>query len=138
MNLEIPDLSNLIQPPPILPNVTDYKTQRVVSAIDNIQNINRLRDMDNLCYQIKLKKQQKQIYQRKLNSIVSTLDIKIGILMSILIIVFSVLIPFLIVSFQNYLCSVKVQKHILYVYLIITFIVSMLSMLLYLILFWKK
>ena len=57
----IPDLSNLIQPPPILPNITDYKTQRVVSAIDNIQNINRLRDMDNLCYQIKLKKQQKQI-----------------------------------------------------------------------------
>ncbi len=135
MNLEIPDLSNLIQPPPILPNITDYKTQRVVSAIDNIQNINRLRDMDNLCYQIKLKKQQKQIYQRKLNSIVSTLDIKIGILMSILIIVFSVLIPFLIVSFQNYL---ETYQSYIFVYLIITFIVSMLSMLLYLILFWKK
>lgn len=135
MNLEIPDLSNLIQSPPILPNITDYKTQRVVSAIDNIQNINRLRDMDNLCYQIKLKKQQKQIYQRKLNSIVSTLDIKIGILMSILIIVFSVLIPFLIVSFQNYL---ETYQSYIFVYLIITFIVSMLSMLLYLILFWKK
>ena len=135
MNLEIPDLSNLIQPPPIFPNITDYKTQRVVSAIDNIQNINRLRDMDNLCYQIKIKKQQKQIYQRKLNSIVSTLDIKIGILMSILIIVFSVLIPFLIVSFQNYL---ETYQSYIFVYLIITFIVSMLSMLLYLILFWKK
>lgn len=80
MNFEIPDLSNLIQPPPILPDMTDFKTQRVVSAIDNIQNINRLRDMDNLSYQMKLKKQQKQTYNRKLNSIVSTLDIKIGII----------------------------------------------------------
>ena len=55
--------------------------------------------------------------------------------MSILIIVFSVLIPFLIVSFQNYL---ETYQSYIFVYLIITFIVSMLSMLLYLILFWKK
>jgi Mg2+ and Co2+ transporter CorA len=135
MDFQLPDLSNLINLPPILPNITDYKTQRVVSAIDNIQNINRLRDMDNLSYQIKLKEQQKQIYQRKLDSIVSTLDMKIGIIMSILIIIFSVLIPFLGVSFQNYL---EQYKNYVFIYLIITFIISMMSMLLYLIWFWKK
>lgn len=135
MNLEVPDLSNLIQPPPILPDITDLKTQRVVGAIDNIQNINRLRDMDKLSYQMKLKKQQKQIYQRKLNSIVSTLDIKIGIRMSISIIIFNVLIPFLIVAFQNYF---EVYQKQVFKYLVITFIISMISMLFYLIWFWKK
>lgn len=135
MNLEIPDLSNLITPPPLLPNLTDYKTQRVVSAIDNIQNINRLRDMDNLTYQIKLKEKQKQIYKRKLNSIVSTVDIKTGVVISILIIVFSVVIPFFIVLFQNFF--EKYQGYV-FIYLTITFIVSMISMLLYLIWFWKN
>ena len=134
MNLNIPDFSNLIQPP-VLPNITDYKTQRVVNAIDNIQNINRLRDMDNLSYQIKLKQQQKQNLQRKLNSIVSTLDIRVGIIMSILIVIFSVIIPFLIVSFQN--CFITYQNYI-FTYLIVTFILSMISMLLYLVWFWKK
>ena len=134
MNLNIPDFSNLIQPP-VLHNITDYKIQRVVNAIDNIQNINRIRDMDNLSYQIKLKQQQKQNLQRKLNSIVSTLDIKVGIIMSILIVTFSVIIPFLIVSFQN--CFITYQNYI-FTYLIVTFILSMISMLLYLVWFWKK
>lgn len=135
MDFEITDLNKLIIQPPLLPNLTDYKTQRVVSAIDNIQNINRLRDLDNLSYQIKLKEKQKQIYQRKLNSIVSTIDIKVGVVISILIIVFSAIIPFVIVSFQNFF-----EKYQCYVfgYLIITFIFSMISMLLYLIWFWKK
>ena len=133
-NFKLPDLNSLVTPPPIIPNV-DFNTTRIVSAIDNIQNINRLRDMDNLSYQIELKKQQKNIYEKRLKSINSTIDIKVGRILSIIIILISVIIPFLIVSFQDLLESY--QKYI-YIYLIASFVISMLSMCMYLFWFWKK
>lgn len=133
-NLKLPDLSSIITPPPFIPS-PDLKTTRIVSAIDNIQNINRLRYMDNLSYQICLKEQQKSSYEKRLKSINSTVDIKIGRVLSIVIVLFSVIIPFLIVAFQETLKSFQTY---IYLYLIISFIVSMLSMCIYLFWFWKK
>lgn len=134
LNLKLPDLSSIVTPPPFIPS-PDLKTTRIVSAIDNIQNINRLRDMDNLSYQICLKEQQKSSYEKRLKSINSTVDIKIGRVLSIVIVLFSVIIPFLIVAFQETLKSFQTY---IYLYLIISFIVSMLSMCIYLFWFWKK
>ena len=133
-NLKLPDLSSIVTPPPFIPS-PDLKTTRIVSAIDNIQNINRLRDMDNLSYQICLKEQQKSSYEKRLKSINSTVDIKIGRVLSIVIVLFSVIIPFLIVAFQEALKSFQTY---IYLYLIISFIISMLSMCIYLFWFWKK
>lgn len=133
-NLKLPDLSSIVTPPPFIPS-PDLKTTRIVSAIDNIQNINRLRDMDNLSYQICLKEQQKSSYEKRLKSINSTVDIKIGRVLSIVIVLFSVIIPFLIVVFQEALKSFQTY---IYLYLIISFIISMLSMCIYLFWFWKK
>lgn len=133
-NLKLPNLSSIVTPPPFIPS-PDLKTTRIVSAIDNIQNINRLRDMDNLSYQICLKEQQKSSYEKRLKSINSTVDIKIGRVLSIVIVLFSVIIPFLIVAFQETLKSFQTY---IYLYLIISFIVSMLSMCIYLFWFWKK
>ena len=133
-NLKLPDLSSIVTPPPFIPS-SDLKTTRIVSAIDNIQNINRLRDMDNLSYQICLKEQQKSSYEKRLKSINSTVDIKIGRVLSIVIVLFSVIIPFLIVAFQEVLKSFQTY---IYLYLIISFIISMLSMCIYLFWFWKK
>lgn len=133
-NFELPDLSSVVTPPSFIPSI-DLKTTRIVSAIDNIQNINRLRDMDNLAYQIRLKKQQKSIYEKRLKSINSTIDIKIGRVLSIVIVLFSVIIPFLIVVFQELL---KCFQPYIYLYLIISFVISMLSMCIYLSWFWKK
>ena len=133
-NLKLPDLSSIVTPPPFIPS-PDLKTTRIVSAIDNIQNINRLRDMDNLSYQICLKEQQKSSYEKRLKSINSTVDIKIGRVLSIVIVLFSIIIPFLIVAFQEALKSFQTY---IYLYLIISFIVSMLSMCIYLFWFWKK
>ena len=113
----------------------DLKTTRIVSAIDNIQNINRLRDMDNLSYQIRLKEQQKNICEKRLKSINSTIDIKIGRVLSLLIVLFSVVIPFLIVAFQD---SLKCFQTYIYIYLIASFVLSMLSMCIYLFWFWEK
>mgnify|MGYP001864315873 CR=1 FL=1 len=92
-DFKLPDISSSFPTPPVIPQI-DLKTTRIVSAIDNIQNINRLRDMDNLAYQIKLKEQQKSFYEKKLKSINDSLDIKIGRLLSIIIIVISVLLTF--------------------------------------------
>lgn len=133
-NLKLPDLSSIVTPPPFIPS-SDLKTTRIVSAIDNIQNINRLRDMDNLSYQICLKEQQKSSYEKRLKSINSTVDIKIGRVLSIVIVLFSVIIPFLIVAFQEVLKSFQTY---IYLYLIISFIISMLSMCIYLFWFWKN
>lgn len=133
-NFKLPDLSSIVTPPPFIPS-PDLKTTRIVSAIDNIQNINRLRDMDNLSYQICLKEQQKSSYEKRLKSINSTVDVKIGRVLSIVIVLFSVIIPFLIVAFQE---SLKSFQTYIYLYLIISFIISMLSMCIYLFWFWKK
>ena len=133
-NLKLPDLSSLITPPPYIPT-PDLRTTRIVSAIDNIQNINRLRDMDNLSYQIRLKENQKRIYEKRLKSINSTLDIKIGRILSIVIVLISVIIPFIIVAFQE---SFQCFQSYIYIYLIVSFIVSMMSMCIYLFWFWKK
>lgn len=133
-NFELPDLSSIVTPPQFtLP--PDLKTTRIVNAIDNIQSINRLRDMDNLAYQIRLKEQQKSIYEKKLKSINSTIDIKIGRVLSIIIVMFSVIVPFIIVAFQE---SLKCFQSYIYLYLIISFVISMLSMCIYLFWFWKK
>ena len=59
-DFKFPDLSSIVSQPKLI-TPPDLKTTRIVSAIDNIQNINRLRDMDNLSYQIRLKEQQKNI-----------------------------------------------------------------------------
>lgn len=122
-------LSRAMMPKPVIPNIPDPKVTRITSAIDNIQNINRLRDLDNLYFQIEMKKKQRDICQKRLKSIISTLDIKIGIILSLVIIIVSVIVPFLIVMFQD--CMKQYQSGV-FIYLIISFIFSMISMSVYL------
>ena len=132
--MEFPDLSSIVSQPSLI-TPPDLKTTRIVSAIDNIQNINRLRDKNNLSNKIILKEQQKYIYEKRLKSINSTLDIKIGRILSIAIVLFSVVIPFLIVAFQE---SLECFQTYIYIYLIVSFVLSMFSMCIYLFWFWKK
>lgn len=103
--------------------------------------------MDNVSYQIKLKEQQKHICERRLNSINSTIDIKVGRIISILIIIFSVITPFLIVSFIELLKPFIIEsfsgwiepcKSCIFIYLLVSFIASMLTMSVYLFCFWKR
>ena len=110
-------------------NMPDPKVTRITGAIENIKSINRLRDLDNLYFKIEMKNKQKYICEKRLKSIIATLDVKIGIILSVLIIVLSVIIPFLIVLFQDYM---KQYQSIVFIYLIISFIFSMISMLIYL------
>lgn len=128
-------LSHAMMPRPVIPNLPDLKASKITSAIDNIQNINRIRDLDHLYFQIEMKKKQRDLCKKRLKSIISTLDIKIGIGLSLIIIIISVIIPFLIVMFQN--CMKQYQSRI-FLYLIISFIFSMLSMSTYLLILYLK
>lgn len=133
LDFKLPDISSILQTPSVIPKI-DLETTRIVNSIDNIQNINKLRDMDNFIYQIQLKEQQKNFYEKKLKSINASLDIKIGRLLSIIIIVISVLIPFLVIAFKSYFEPIKI---IVFYYLLISFTFSMISMCIYLFFFWK-
>lgn len=133
-DLKLPDFDSLIPTPPLI-SPPNFKTTRIVSAIDNIQNINRLRDMDNLSFQIKLKEQQKNICEKRLKSINATIDIKVGRILSLLIVLISVIIPFLMVAFQEIL---KCFQTYIFIYLIVSFTISIISMCIYLFWFWKK
>ena len=142
MNFNIPKLNipklEMTKFETIIPkniSLPDTKMIGIINAIDNIQNINRLRDMDNLSYQIKMRNQQKNVLEKKLNSIISTLDIKVGIIISILIIIFSVIIPFFIVASKQYF---EQYQTIIYIYIIVSFGISMLSMILYLLWYLEK
>lgn len=128
-NFDFKALSRAMMPNPVIPNIPDPKVTRITSAIDNIQNINRLKDLDNLYFQIEMKKKQRDICKKRLKSIISTLDIKIGIILSLVIIIVSVIIPFLILMFQD--CMEQYQRGV-FIYLIISFIFSMISMSIYL------
>lgn len=132
-NINFNALSKAMAPP--LLNIPDMKTLKITSAIDNIQNVNRLRDMDNLYFQIEMKNKQKDICQKRLKSIMSTLDIKVGIFLSLAIIIFSVIIPFFIVMFQDYL---KQYQTSIYIYLMVTFSISMIAMSIYLLILCLK
>lgn len=136
LKLKMPNFSELesiINPK--LPYIPKVENLRIPNAIENMNSLNRLRDMDNLMYQIKMKEVQKSTLEKRLNSIETSFSIKAGIAISIAIILFSVIIPFIIVAFQNYLEKFKL---IIFIYLICTFILSMISMSLYLLHFFKK
>jgi len=108
---------------------SDSKVIKITNAIENMNDINRIRELDKLYYQIEIKKRQKSENEKKLKSINSALRQKGEIYLSILIVIFSVIIPFLIVMFQEYLQAF--QKYI-FMYLIATFICSMVSIIIYL------
>lgn len=105
------------------------------SLAERLETMNRMRDMQNLMYEISIKEVQKQAYEKRLKNINVSNEIKWGIIISILIITFSIVIPFIMVAFQN--CLVDDQIAVL-VYLISTFILSMSAMLGYLIWFFYK
>lgn len=102
---------------------------------ESIKRINRMRDMHNLAYEISIIEVRKKAYEKRLKNITLSREIQLGIIISILIITFCVIIPFTIVAFQNEFASHKIG---VLIYLISTFTLSMWSMLGYLLWFFTK
>lgn len=137
----MPDFSKLatsisnIVPPPMPSIMPDYKTVRITSAIENLKHNSLLNELDNLEYNIKLKKVERKNCDDRLNGIKSSSDIFWGIIISIIVALISIIIPFIIVAFNNYLSE---NQNIIFWYMISSFIISMLLLLGYLIYSYKN
>ena len=137
----MPDFSKLatsisnIVPPPMPSIMPDYKTVRITSAIENLKHNSLVNELDNLEYNIKLKKVERKNCDDRLNGIKSSSDIFWGIIISIIVALISIIIPFIIVAFNNYLSE---NQNIIFWYMISSFIISMLLLLGYLIYSYKN
>ena len=127
-------ISNIV-PPPMPSIMPDYKTVRITSAIENLKHNSLLNELDNLEYNIKLKKVERKNCDDRLNGIKSSSDIFWGIIISIIVALISIIIPFIIVAFNNYLSE---NQNIIFWYMISSFIISMLLLLGYLIYSYKN
>ena len=134
---EIPklELGSLIPNIPKLPDINNMKFKNITSAIDNLQKNNLYSQIDELNYSIKLKETEIDNYKSRLKGIKKSVTIRNGIIISIIVSIISVIIPFFIIAFKNYLTD---YKNIIFIYTIASFSISMLLLFGYLIYSYKK
>lgn len=124
----VPSMSNI-------PNVGDIKFKNITSAIDNLQKNSLYDQIDELAYSIKLKKMEINNYKVHLAGIKKSKAIKYGLIVSIIVSVASVVIPFLIIAFNNLLEKYKI---FIFFYTVVSFCLSMVLLFGYLIYSYKK
>lgn len=134
---EIPklELGSLIPNIPKLPDINNMKFKNITSAIDNLQKNNLYNQIDELNYSIKLKETEIDNYKSRLKGIKKSVTIRNGIIISVIVSIISVIIPFFIIAFKNYLTD---YKNIIFIYTIASFSISMLLLFGYLIYSYKK
>ncbi len=134
---EIPklELGSLIPNIPKLPDINNMKFKNITSAIDNLQKNNLYSQIDELNYSIKLKETEIDNYKSRLKGIKKSVTIRNGIIISVIVSIISVIIPFFIIAFKNYLTD---YKNIIFIYTIASFSISMLLLFGYLIYSYKK
>ena len=134
---EIPklELGSLIPNIPKLPDINNMKFKNITSAIDNLQKNNLYSQIDELNYSIKLKETEIDNYKSRLKGIKKSVTIRNGIIISIIVSIIRVIIPFFIIAFKNYLTD---YKKIIFIYTIASFSISMLLLFGYLIYSYKK
>lgn len=134
---EIPklELGSLIPNIPKLPDINNMKFKNITSAIDNLQKNNLYSQIDELNYSIKLKETEIDNYKSRLKGIKKSVTIRNGIIISVIVSIISVIIPFFIIAFKNYLTD---YKNIIFIYTLASFSISMLLLFGYLIYSYKK
>lgn len=132
--IDLPNLDNLLPTLRNIPTIPKLELPRITSAIEQLEHSNLINDIDQLNYNIKLKQTEKENYERRFKSI-SSVDITAGIWCSIVVAILSIIIPFLIVSFNNYL---EDYQTIIFIYMIASFIISMIILLGYLVYSYKS
>lgn len=91
--------------------------------------------IDELNYSIKLKETEVDNYKSRLKGIKKSVTIRNGIIISIIVSIISVIIPFFIIAFKEYLID---YKNIIFIYTIASFSISMILLFGYLIYSYKK
>lgn len=129
------ELGSIIPNIPKMPDVNNMKFKNITSAIDNLQKNNLYSQIDELNYSIKLKETEMDNYKSRLKSIKKSVAIRNGIIISVIVSIISVIIPFFIIAFKDYLTD---YKNIIFVYTTASFSISMILLFGYLIYSYKK
>ncbi len=134
---EIPklELGSIMPNIPKIPDIRNMKFKNITSAIDNLQKNNLYSQIDELNYSIKLKETEINNYKSRLKGIKKSVTIRNGIIISIIVSIISVIIPFFIIAFKNQLID---YKNIIFIYTISSFSISMILLFGYLIYSYKK
>lgn len=129
------ELGSIIPNIPKIPDINNMKFKNITSAIDNLQKNNLYSQIDELNYSIKLKETEIDNYKSRLKSIKKSVTIRNGIIISVIVSIISVIIPFFIIAFKDYLTN---YKNIIFVYTTASFSISMILLFGYLIYSYKK
>lgn len=129
------ELGSIIPNIPQIPDISNMKFKNITSAIDNLQKNNLYSQIDELNYSIKLKETEIDNYKSRLKGIKKSVTIRNGIIISIIVSIISVIIPFFIIAFKEYLMD---YKNIIFIYTIASFSISMILLFGYLIYSYKK
>lgn len=129
------ELGSIIPNIPKIPDISNMKFKNMTSAIDNLQKNNLYSQIDELNYSIKLKETEIDNYKSRLKGIKKSVTIRNGIIISIIVSIISVIIPFFIIAFKEYLMD---YKNIIFIYTIASFSISMILLFGYLIYSYKK
>ena len=129
------ELGSIIPNIPKIPDISNMKFKNITSAIDNLQKNNLYSQIDELNYSIKLKETEIDNYKSRLKGIKKSVAIRNGIIISIIVSIISVIIPFFIIAFKEYLMD---YKNIIFIYTIASFSISMILLFGYLIYSYKK
>lgn len=129
------ELGSIIPNIPKIPNISNMKFKNITSAFDNLQKNNLYSQIDELNYSIKLKETEIDNYKSRLKGIKKSVTIRNGIIISIIVSIISVIIPFFIIAFKEYLMD---YKNIIFIYTIASFSISMILLFGYLIYSYKK
>lgn len=129
------ELGSIIPNIPKILDINNMKFKNITSAIDNLQKNNLYSQIDELNYSIKLKETEIDNYKSRLKSIKKSATIRNGIIISVIVSIISVIIPFFIIAFKDYLTN---YKNIIFVYITASFSISMILLFGYLIYSYKK
>ena len=129
------ELGSIIPNIPKIPDISNRKFKNITSAIENLQKNNLYSQIDELNYSIKLKETEIYNYKSRLKGIKKSVTIRNGIIISIIVSTISVIIPFFIIAFKEYLID---YKNIIFIYTIASFSISMILLFGYLIYSYKK
>lgn len=129
------ELGSIIPNIPKIPDINNMKFKNITSAIDNLQKNNLYSQIDELNYSIKLKETEIDNYKSRLKSIKKSVTIRNGIIISVIVSIISVIIPFFIIAFKDYLTN---YKNIIFAYTTASFSISMILLFGYLIYSYKK
>ena len=135
-NFKIPKIA-LGEIKPYIPNINtlipnNYQLPRIASAIEQFETNTLIREIDSLYYDLELKMIYKKAFENRRKAIIMNMDIKLGLLVSVVVTIISVIIPFMFIMHIEIFENVN-GMNFLILYMTWTFFISMIFMFGYLI-----